>query len=232
MVNMLEKLAELIGGKSGQANPVRERSSPTVFNIDLLKGQGIPLKTRPVVLAITAGAIAVPLIVAMLMVWSYFYNRVAIPIKEHEIAAYEKKMQTLSDAVKAQQMFYKDRDSINAAVPEAAVAVRKFTAWSPVIQVVAENVPGAMVLNSFAGKYSVVKSQQGGDSICREIEMGVSGSAKANWDEEVKAFRGRLLENSVLKSRLQDIPVGQQSSRGGEKDSISYDMRMIFKSDM
>ena len=148
------------------------------------------------------------------------------------MAVYNQKMQTLSEGVNTQQMFYKDRDSINACAPEAASAVRKFAAWSPVIQVVAENVPGAMVLNSFAGKYSVVKSQQGGDSVCQEIEMGISGSAKASWDEEVRAFRGRLLENSVLKSRLQDIPIGQQSSKGGEKDSISYDMRLIFRGGM
>ncbi len=232
MVNPLEKIAEFIGRKSCHINLVGEQSSPTVFNIDLLKGQGIPLKTSPQAIAIVAAGIVIPFIIVVIMLGIYLNNRVSIPIMEHEMAVYNQKMQTLSDAVNAQQMFYKDRDSINACAPEAVSAVRKFTAWSPVIQAVAENVPGAMVLNSFAGRYSAVKSQQGGDSICREIEMGVSGSAKANWDEEVKAFRGRLLENGVLKSRLQDIPVGQQSSRGGEKDSISYDMRMIFKSGM
>ncbi len=232
MVNLLENVTKFIGRKSCRINLVGEQSSPTVFNIDLLKGQGIPLKTSPQAIAIVAAAIVVPFIIIAIMLGVYLNNRVSIPIMEHEMAVYNQKMQTLSEGVNAQKMFYKDRDSISACAPEAASAVRKFAAWSPVIQAVAENVPGAMVLNSFAGKYSVVKSQQGGDFICREIEMGVTGSAKASWDEEVKAFRGRLLENSVLKSRLQDIPVGHQSSKGGEKDSISYDMRMIFKSSM
>jgi hypothetical protein len=232
MVNPFEKIVEFIGHKSFRLNLVGEQGLPMVFNIDLLKGRGIPLKTSPRAIAIVAAGIVIPFIIFVMMLGVYLNNRVSIPIMEHEMAVYNQKMQTLSEGVKLQQMFYKDKDSINASVPEAASAVGKFAAWSPVIRAVAENVPSAMVLNNFAGRYSAVKSPQGVDSVCREIEMSVSGSAKANWDEEVKAFRDRLLENSALKSRLQDIPIGHQSSKSGEKDSVSYDMRMVFKSNM
>ncbi len=233
MVNPLEKLAELIGGKSGQTNPVGGQSAPTGFAIDLLKGRGIPVKTSPQGITIIAAGIAVPFIIVVIMFSIYLNNRVAIPIMERELAVYNQKMQTLSEGVRAQQMFYKDRDSINASAPEVASAVLRFTAWSPVVQAIAENVPGAMVLSRLDAKQSA-NSQPGtgAASAAREVGMSISGKAAGNWDEEVKGFRDRLLESSTLKSRLQDIPVSQQSSKGGEKDAVTYDLRMVFKGGM
>jgi len=233
MVNPLEKLAELIGGKSGQTNPVGGQSAPTGFTIDLLKGQGIPVKTSPQGIAIIAAGITVPFIIVVIMLGIYLNNRVSIPIREHELAVYEQKMQTLSEGVKVQQMFNKDKESINGSAPEVASALRKFTAWSPVIRIIAENMPGAMVLSRLDAKQTVSsQAGTGAASVAREVEINISGKATGNWDEEVKSFRSRLLESGTLKSRLQDIPVSQQSSKGGEKDSISYDLRMVFKDGM
>lgn len=206
-----------------------------MFTVDLLKGQGVPLKTQPAGIAIVAAGIVVPFITVLIFIGIYLNNRVVIPIVERELAVCEQKMQTLSEGVKAQQTFYKERDSINASMPEAAAAVRKFTAWSPIIQTVAENMPGAMVLSRLDGKQNVAQSGQGGAGgafVTREVSMGISGKSLVNWGEEVKGFRNRLLESGTLKSRLQDVPVGQQSSKGSEKDSISYDLRMIFKAGM
>jgi len=197
-----------------------------MFTVDLLKGQAVPLKTSTTGIGIVAAGVVVPFIVLIIIVGIFFNNRVVIPIMEHEMVVCAQKMQTLSESVKIQQNFDKEIISINASIPEAAVAVRKFTAWSPIIRTIAENMPGAMVLNKLDGKQSV-KSQQGG--VAREIEMSVGGTSQASWDEDVKAFRARLLESAALKARLQDITVAQQSGKGGEKDSVSYDLRMIFK---
>ncbi len=213
-----------------------------MFTVDLLKGQGIPLKNRPEGLAMVAVGAVVPVIIAISMLWSYFYNRAVIPIWEHEFVVCNDKIKTLSEGVKIQQAFYNEKDSINKAVPQAAIAVRKFTQWSPIIRVIAENMPGAMVLSQFEGKQSTGTSQEAANSdsktggaavsVKREIGINISGSAKASWDEEVKSFRNRLLSSDILKSRVEDISVPQQSSRGGEKESTSYEMRVIFKSGM
>jgi hypothetical protein len=233
MVNPLEKVAELIGDKSGQANLVGWQSSPTGFTIDLLKGRGIPVKTSPQGIAIIAVGIAVPFIIVVIMLGIYLNNRVSIPIMEHEMAVYNQKMQTLSEGVKVQQAFNKDKESINASTPEVASALQKFTAWSPVIRTIAENMPGAMVLSRLDAKQTAAaRPGTGAASVAREVDMNISGNAGGNWDEEVKGFRVRLLESSTLKSRLQDIPVAQQSSKGGEKDAVTYDLRMVFKGGM
>jgi len=200
-----------------------------MFTIDLLKGQGIPVKTSPQGIAIIATGVAVPFVAALVFIGIYLHNRVVIPIMQNELAVYEQKMQTLSEGVKLQQMFNKEKDSINGCIPEVASAVRKFTTWSPVIRTIAENMPAVMILNQLNVKQTV-DSQAGG--VVREVNMNISGNAAGNWDEEVKSFRNRLLESSVLKSKLQDVSVAQQSSRGGEKDVTSYELRMIFKGAM
>ena len=167
------------------------------------------------------------------MGWMYFYNKVTIPIAESEIITYEKRMETFSDAVKAQRNFDKERYSINAAIPEAAGAVQKFTAWSPIIQVIAENMPGPMVLGNLEGKQGTLKTQKDGKEktlATREVGISVSGKSNIKWDEEVKSFRSRLLQNGILKNKLMDIPVSQQSSKGGDKEGVTYQLRMILNS--
>ena len=204
-----------------------------MFKVDLLKGQGIPLKTRPTDIAIIAAGIAVPFIIAMVLTGIYLNTRVIIPVKQRELEVYEQKMKTFSEAVRIQQMFYRDRDSINASVPETASAVRKFIAWSPIIQAVAENMPGAMVLSRLEGKQAASQSPGvGAGPVPREVELSVSGRSLIRWDEEVKGFRNRLLESSTLKTRLQDVTVAQQSSKSGEKESVSYDLKMMLKADL
>jgi hypothetical protein len=233
MTNPLEKAAEFIVHKFFRIKLLAEQGSSMVFNIDLLKGQGIPIKTSPHGVAIIAVGIVIPLVVALIMTGIFLKNRVIIPIKEHEVAVYNQKMQTLSEGVKAQQMFDKNRESINASVPETAAAVRKFTAWSPVIRTIAENMPGAMVLSRLDAKQTASAQQgTGTPSVSREVEMSISGKAGGNWDEDVKGFRSRLLESGTLKSRLQDIPVAQQSSKGGQNDAVNYDLRMLFRDGM
>ena len=45
-----------------------------MFTIDLLKGQGIPIKSRPTGIAISAAAVAVPVIIAIVMLGFYLRN--------------------------------------------------------------------------------------------------------------------------------------------------------------
>jgi hypothetical protein len=215
-----------------------------MFTIDLLKGQGVPLKHRPEGLAIMAVGAAVPVLILIFMVWSFFYNRIACPILKHELAVYEEKIQDLSDVVRTQQMFQKEKVSINGSIPEVSIALRKYAQWSPIVRAVAENMPAPMVLTNFEGKQSIVKAQVPinpdskkmveAEVVQREVKMQISGSTQSNCDEEIKSFRDRLRSCEALRNRIQDISVSQQPGRTGDKDKdyVSYEMRLIFKGGM
>ena len=57
-----------------------------MFTIDLLKGQGIPIKRRPWGVAIAALAFVVPILVAMVMFGFYISNGIVIRVTKQEIA--------------------------------------------------------------------------------------------------------------------------------------------------
>jgi hypothetical protein len=46
-----------------------------MFKIDLLKGQGVPVKSRPESIAITAVALVVPIVIAFVMLGYFLQNR-------------------------------------------------------------------------------------------------------------------------------------------------------------
>ena len=76
-----------------------------MFTIDLLKGQGIPKKSRPEGVAVAVMTFAVPIIIAIVMFGCFLHTRVVMSIQKQGMAGYEKKIQELSQAVELQRSF-------------------------------------------------------------------------------------------------------------------------------
>ncbi len=81
-----------------------------MFTIDLLKGEGIPARSRPEGIVTIAIAIIVPVAIAIAMLGIYFSNRVVINVQKREISNYDQKIAGLSDAMKMHR-FYKQQKS-------------------------------------------------------------------------------------------------------------------------
>ena len=62
-----------------------------MFTIDLLKGQGLPVRTKPQGVAIFVATFAVPVLAAILMVGYYVRNGVIISIQKQNIANFERR---------------------------------------------------------------------------------------------------------------------------------------------
>ncbi len=60
-----------------------------MFTIDLLKGQGVPMKSSPVGIAIAAVTVVVPLIVAIVMFGFYLSDKTTTLVKKQEIARFQ-----------------------------------------------------------------------------------------------------------------------------------------------
>ena len=55
-----------------------------MFTIDLLKGQGIPIKSRPEGIVIAAVTLAVPIIIAVIIFSFYLNNSIVISIQRQK----------------------------------------------------------------------------------------------------------------------------------------------------
>ena len=213
-----------------------------MFTIDLLKGQGIPIKRKPWGVAIAALAFAVPILVAMAMLGFYLSNRIVIKVAKQEIVSYEKSIETLSNAVKLQKSFEAEKNNINNCLSEALSSIGRHTQWSPILATVVENMPDSMVLTRIEVKQRSAnkKVPQKDDpnkmadvSVpASTLQMSVSGRSQANNDKAVKDFKDRLRLSALLAPKIEDIVVSQKTDTFEGQDVVSYDIDCIFKPEL
>jgi len=213
-----------------------------MFTIDLLKGQGIPIKRKPWGVAVAAMVFAVPVLVAMVMLGFYLSNRIVIKVTKQEIVNYEKHIEALSDAVELQKSFEAEKNNMNNCLSEVLSSIGRHTQWSPILATVVENMPDSMVLTRLEVKQrSVNKKVPKKDdpkkminvSIpVRTLQMSVSGRPQADNDKAVKDFKDRLRFSALLAPKLEDIRVSQKSDTFEGQDAVSYEIDCIFKPEL
>ncbi len=210
-----------------------------MFTIDLLKGKGIPIKRRPWGAAIAALAFVVPVVVAAVMFGFYLSNRIVIKVARQEISNYEKNIATLSEAVEMQKAFETEKSDINNCLSEASSYLSKYTPWSPILAVIAENMPDSMILTKLEMKQKTEKKSvpkkgnpkqtENVNVVARTLNMDITGRTQASSGKEVQNFKDRLRHSALLTRELEAINVSQQPAILDGQDVVSYDISCIFK---
>ena len=210
-----------------------------MFTIDLLKGEGIPLKSRPEGIAVGALAFGVPIIVGIAMFGFYLSNSVAMSIQRQDITKYTERTNKLSEAVKLQESLEKEKAAIGSSLAEVASSVGRHTQWSSVLATLVRNMPDSMVLTKLEMKQRFVKRQIRSKedpnkkvtiSIpARTLQMNVSLSRQIDYDKAVKDFRDRLFYSSFLAPKLENIRVSQGFDTLEGQDVVSYTLDCVFK---
>lgn len=193
-------------------------------------------------MAISAVAIAVPLIVAMAMLGVYLRNRIIISIEKQKIARCEADIGKLADAVKQQESFERDSSVFGTCLSEIKSSIGGYTQWSPVLAVVVENMPDSVVLTGLdvkqhSIKKKVPKKDDPNKTVdvevpVRTLRISVSTKTQANSDEAVRNFRARLLSPALLGPKLENINVSQESGEVSGESVVIYQINCIFKPGM
>jgi Tfp pilus assembly protein PilN len=213
-----------------------------MFEIDLLKGQGIPPRRGPETLAVAAVTVMVPVVAAMLMLGVYLSRNVSISTKQQEIANYEAKIVKLADALKLQKWFDEEQKTINGCLSEVASSIGSHTQWSPVLVTLVENLPNSMVITKLdIDTRSIKKKAPKSDDSkkaadisvpVRTLHMSVSGNPNQNHDSAVRDFKDRLRFSELLGPKLEEIRVSQKTGTLEGQDAVSYEIDCIFKPEM
>jgi Tfp pilus assembly protein PilN len=210
-----------------------------LFTIDLLKGQGIPIKSRPEGVAVAVVTFAVPAIIAIVMFSCYLHTRIVISIQKQRIVNYETKIGELSDTVELQKSFEKEKSVVNSCLSEVSSSIGRHIQWSPVLVTLAENMPDSVLLTALDVKQRSLKRKVPGKDDpkkmvdvtvpARTLHMSVCGSSQSNCDNEVKDFRDRLRLSPFLEPKLEGIIVSQDFDTLGDQDVVSYQIDCVFK---
>lgn len=210
-----------------------------MFTIDLLKGQAIPLKSKPGSLAIIVISLAIPVTVTAGMLSIYHRNKIVVSVKERQIAKCQEQIDELSDAVELQRALEKKKTAYSSCLSEVKSSIKRHTQWSPVLTAIMENIPDAVVLSSLAVEHNSVKKKVPKDDnpkkmvevdvLVRTLRLSVVGGQQTNSDEAVRDFRDRLRDSEFLGPRLENIGVSQKSESRDGREVVSYEISCILK---
>jgi Tfp pilus assembly protein PilN len=210
-----------------------------MFTIDLLKGQGIPARSRPEGIVATAVTVVLPMAIALTMLGIYLSSRVVINIQRKEIAGYETKIAGLSNEVKAHKNYEKQKGEVQQRIAETADVISDQQQWSDILVTIVENLPDSLILERMAVESRSTKVKVTDDKnskkkknkivMRRTLLLTFGGSAGEDLNRQVQAFRDKLKVSKVLGPQVEDIPVSQRVEMVNDREVITYEMKCILK---
>jgi Tfp pilus assembly protein PilN len=210
-----------------------------MFTVDLLKGEGRPVRTKPQGVAIFVATFAVPVLVALVLAGYYTRNNVVISVQKQNINSLDAQTKRLAEAIKFKECSEREKASITNCISDVASSIHRHTQWSSTLMALLENLPDSVVVSSLDVKRSFVKRNVTADAAgkkddpsvaVRTLKIKVSGNPGINCDLEVKAFRDRLKASKEFGPKLDDVVVASQGHETLDgRDVVTYDIDCIFK---
>jgi len=209
-----------------------------MFIIDLLKGQGIPIKSRPGGAALLAVAIAVPIIVSMIMLGDYVSTRIILQREKQVLIKVEDYISNLSDGTKFQESAKLQIENMYACLAEAGDLLKQRVQWTPVLEVLAENIPNNLVLSRLRVVTENVREERPKRddpstiimvSIPKKIlSIVFFGKMGEKNNKAALEFLQRLNDSKVLEEKVEDIRFVSQTT-GEDDETMYYELECIFK---
>ncbi|MHC4114958.1 MAG: hypothetical protein ACYSSL_06545 [Planctomycetota bacterium] len=209
-----------------------------LLSIDLLKGQGIPIKSRPGGAALLAITIAVPIIAAIIMVGDYAGDRIILMSQKRNLAKIESEILQLGGGVKFQEDVKEEISNINACLRETADIIKMQLQWSPILELIVQNIPENLVLSELSVRTeSVQKEFPRKDDPSRNITLSIQrriltitlyGNMGDESDEAALEFLRSLSASAALNTKIEDIrPIAQITDEENRK--VRYSIECVFK---
>jgi len=210
-----------------------------MFKIDLLKGQGLPLKSSPGGIVIVAVTIAIPLYILIIMFGFHVNDKTYMSIREQEIGRCQSGIDKLSDAVKLQESLEKEKILYDACLAEVKSSIGKYVQWTPVLVTMVENMPNSVMLTDLEVRQDSVRRKVPKPDNPQEmiessvpvniLRMSISGGPQYDCNKEVRDFQDRLQSSAFLGPMLENIVVSRESEIVKGRDVASYEIDCVFK---
>ena len=211
-----------------------------MYEIDLLKGEGVPIRSRPGGIAFACLVIAVPLIVGAAMASIYMEHRVATSVQSQQLIRLRRMIAALSPALETKRTLENRQAANRHLLGDIRTALSGYTQWSPVLTTVIDCMPDALILTKIeATRHSVRREVPLPDNPkatteivvpVRALQIGVCGYDEQSAYRAVRTFQDRLRATPVLGPRIDTVTVSQQSQVLNGKQVVSYELNCAFQS--
>jgi len=213
-----------------------------MYAIDLLGGEGVPIRSRPGGIAFACLVIVVPLIIGIVIVGIHLDRQVTVSIQTQQLARLEGVLGTLSAAVEKKRSLEEQRTVAVDFLTDIKTALSRHTQWSSALTTVIESLPDALVLTKLDARREFVrlkipakenpKTTVDVSVPVRTLGIGVCGHDEAMSHRWVRDLQDRLRSSAVLGPRLDAVTVSQESGTLDGEDVVHYELNCVFKPEL
>jgi Tfp pilus assembly protein PilN len=211
-----------------------------MHTIDLLRGQGIPVKTTLGSAAMVVVMVVVPILAAAGMADRYLQNQTETGIKQQAITVEQKTIDEFAADVKYRESLQKQQDVVNSKLSEVSSSLGNYIQWSAALETLARYMPAQMVMSSLKAESTSERQQVPSKTdpkrtvnvtiLKRRLVLDISGTELRDYGDVVQAYANRLKSSPVLSPKLEGIEVSQKPGSSGDANTVSYTMNLKFKS--
>ena len=124
---------------------MKNKTNTTIFAIDMLKGTALPARIKPLGIMLSVATCIVPIMLTIALIGLYNHNKIVTSISKKEISQLESKIEKISDAVNYKKSLDSEKQYFISCISEVNSSIEKFTQWSPILNDIAESMPGSVV---------------------------------------------------------------------------------------
>lgn len=210
-----------------------------MYEVDLLKGEGVPIRSRPGGIAFACMVIAVPLIVGIAIASIYLEHRVAASVQRQQLTRLQRVIATLSEALETKHALEKQQAASRHLLGDIKTALTGHTQWSGVLTTVVDCLPSTLILTKLAARRDTVRRQVPAKDNPettiditvprRTLHIGVCGYDAHAAYQAVRNFQDRLRSSPVLGPYIDTVTVSQESQTLDGEPVVSYELNCAFK---
>lgn len=210
-----------------------------MFEVDLLKGEGLPIRSRPGGVAFACLVIAVPMIVGSAVVSIYLEHRVAVSVQQQQLTQLRRMTTALAPVLQERRTLQEHRALSIDLLGQVKTALSRRMQWSPILTTVVESLPETLILTKVQTHQNLVQRRvpsQGdpGATVAvsvpvRSLEIAVCGEDGYAASHAVRNFQDRLRSSPVLEPWLDAVTVSQEAQTLDGQAVVSYELNCVFK---
>jgi len=210
-----------------------------MYTIDLLKGEGVPIRCRPGGIAFACLIVVVPFLVGVGALSFYMDGRVVITIQNQQVSKLTTAIASLSDAVHKKESLEKEKAQVTGMLSDVKAGLGGRTQWSPILGSLVESLSEPLVLTKLEAHQNTVRhkvpskddpSKKVEISIpVRELRIGVCGKDKESSSEAVRQFQESLRSSPTIGPVLDTITVSQNATNLDGQEAVLYELNCVFK---
>jgi Tfp pilus assembly protein PilN len=211
----------------------------STYTIDLLKGEGLPIQSRPGGVVFACLLVVVPLLVGIGAVRVYMDGEVVIAIQKHQLSKLEAGIEVLSGAVQKKQAMEKEKAQAARMLSDVKSALGGRTQWSPTLASLVESLSDTLVLTKLEARQGTTRGKvPAKDDPARKIEVSipvrelkicVCGKDKESSSEAVRKLQESLRSCPTIGPMLDTITVSQDATTLESQQAALYELNCVFK---